>query len=819
MLATESLLADLRLAFRLSTKHILLKLTVVATLALGIGANTAMFTLLDALLFHNLPYPNVNELIILQVPLKSGQILEATSYPRFQDWARETRSFQGVAAESTQSMILSGQGEAEPLTAELTNAEYFSVLRINTAMGRTFTRDETAVAGAGPVAIISDGLWRRQFASDVNIVGKAMHLNGRSFTVIGVFPPGMRGISQKAEVWVPITMIGSVSTAQLLENQIATWVTVIARLKPGVSREAAQQEVNAISTRLPGDAPQNNGGAVQVTLLQSRNMQRYRDQVFILVGAVGFVLMIACLNVANLLLSYFSDRKSELALRHALGASRFRLLRQLLLESVVLSGLGGMVGLFLALTSLRWLRISVNSMFSGIGPLQIDSRVFLFAAAVSLLSGIVAGALPFSQVTTRNLADNLKSQARVGTSFARARLRMILVIGQISLAVVLVVGAGLMVRSMLNLRKVDLGFNPDHVLAVKLAALPAQQYDNKEKVVTFYDSLLAQLSRLPQVHAVAIVSSVPLVGPSPAIPFLIQGRSDFSPSHPPTTHYLVASQGYFSAMSMPLLQGRGFERSDSSATPPVAVINESMARQYWPGQSPIGGYVNIFDGGETPREVVGEVANVKDSSLDTTSVPEVYLPYQQIPSGFVSILRSFPPSVIAKTDADPQALAGSIRSVVNQIEPNEAVLDASTMRSIVSESVAEPRLYGELLFLFALLALALAAIGVYGVVSYSVEQRRQELSVRIALGASRARIRMLILNQGMIFTLVGMLLGLAGAWALGRLLQAQLFELQPNDPVTFALAVLALWIVAMAASYLPARRASLVDPGIALREQ
>jgi putative ABC transport system permease protein len=340
-----------------------------------------------------------------------------------------------------------------------------------------------------------------------------------------------------------------------------------------------------------------------------------------------------------------------------------------------------------------------------------------------------------------------------------------------------------------------------------------------QKVVAFYDGLLDRLSALSQVRAAGVVSSLPLVTTSPSIPFLIRGRSDISPNHPPTVQYLVASTGYFSTMSVPILRGRGFERSDSSLSPPVAVINEMMAREYWPGQNPIGQYLNIFDGGESPRQIIGVVGNVRDSSVDTASVSEVYLAYPQIPSGFVSILRSFPPAVVAKTFAEPEALAGNIRSVVSQLEPNEAVLDTATMGSVISESVAEPRLYSELLFLFALIALALAAIGIYGVVSYSVEQRRQELGVRMALGASRSNIRMLVLGQGFIFTGAGLLLGSAGAWGLSRLLRTLLFELQPNDPATFAIAVLTLCLVATIACYVPARRASRVDSSIALRAQ
>ncbi len=819
MFNLDRFLADIRLALKLLTKHTALKIAVIATLSLGIGANTAMFTVLETLLFPKLPYPNAGELIIFKSYLKNGQEIEATSYPNFQDWKKAARSFEGIAAVSQQNLILSGEEATEPLSAELVSADYFSVLRINASLGRTFTRDETASAGSSAVAILSDGFWKRRYGGDRNVIGKTIHLNGRAFTVIGVLPPVFQPVSQKAEVWAPITMIGVVSTPLLLENRSAIWVTVVGRLNSGTSLQAAQQEMNVIAGENAAAPKRDARNAVHLGLLQFRGLEHYKREAYILFGAVIFVLLIASLNVANLLLSYFSDRKAELAVRNALGAPRARLFQQLVVESIVLSVIGGGLGLALAIAVIRSLGASISSVLTGIGPLTMDTRVFFFTACISLLTGTIAGLVPLMQVISQGMADHLKNQSRTGSGVGRTRLRIALVIGQIGLAVVLVVGAGLLLRSMLNLRRVDLGFRSDHVLIARLSALSGDKYDTGEKMANFYEVLLNKLAGVPQVRSAGFVSSPPLLAPSPSIPFLVQGRSDMSPNHPPTAQYIVVSDGYFSVLSIPLVQGRGFEKTDSSTTHPVAIINEAMSRQYWPGRSPIGQYLNIFDGAGKPKEIIGVVANVRDASVDTPSVAEMYVPYRQVPPAFISLLKSFPPALAVRTVGAPEPLGGAVRSFVSELEPDEAVLSTSSLQSVVSESVAQPRLYSQMLGLFAAIALGLAAIGIYGVVSYSVAQRTQELGVRMALGATRSQILLLVLGQSMKFALIGIMLGAAGALGLSEVLRNLLFELRPRDPATIGMAMLTLVTVAFIAAYVPARRASLVDPNAALKHE
>jgi len=819
MFGIDQLIADIRLALKLLTKHTPLKLAVIATLALGIGANTAMFTVLEALLFPKLPYTNASELVIFQTYSKNGQTLEATSYPRFQEWKKVAHSMREIAGLSRQGLILSGDGPAEPLRAELVTPDYFPTLGIIPSEGRTFTQDEAAAPGSGPVAILSDGLWKRHFGGQRDVLGKTIHLNEHAFTVVGILPAGFQGISQKAEVWIPITMIGVVSTPQLLENQSAIWVTTIGRLSEGTSVQSAQEELNLIGEHATADSSTGKRNGVHLGLLQSRSLERYKRESYVLFGAVLFILLIASLNVSNLLLSYFSDRKGELAVRNALGAPRMRLFRQLVTESVVLSIIGGSLGLMIAMAVVKTLGHSVSAVLAGIGPLSVDGRVFLFTTIISLLTGTVSGLIPLVQILSKGMIDHLKSQSRTGTGFARSRLRTVLVIGQIGLAVVLVVGAGLMLRSMANLRNVNLGFNSDHVLIARLSALAGAKYDTGEKMEAFYEALLGKLSGLPQVRATGVVSSPPLLAPSPSIPFLVRGRSDLSPNHPPTAQYVVVSYGYFPTISVPLLQGREFEKSDASKTQPVVIINESMSKEFWPGESPVGQYLNIFDGSDTPKQIIGVVANFRDSSVDTASVSEMYVPYPQVPPAFVSLLKSFPPAVAIKTGAMAESLADSVRASVLELEPNEAVLSAATLESIISDSVSEPRLYSQILGFFAAMALGLAAIGIYGVVSYSVAQRRQELGVRMALGANRKKILLLILGQSMTFTLIGVTLGAIGALALGDVLRSLLFEIRPRDPGTLVLAVLSLSAVAMLAAYVPARRASMVDPSTALKQE
>ena len=819
MFSLDRFLADVRLAFKLLPKHTALKFAVIATLALGIGANTAMFTVLETLLFPKLPYSNANELIIFKSYLKNGQEIEATSYPNFQDWKKSARSFESIAATSRQNLILSGEEAAEPLVAELVTADYFFVLRMNPEMGRTFTRDETATAGSSAVAVLSYGLWKRRYGGDRNVIGKTIHLNGRAFTVIGVLSPGFQGMSQKAEVWVPITMIGVVSTPLLLENRSAIWVTVVGRLNSGTSLPAAQQEMNVIARQDATASKTGGRSPIHLGLLQFRGLERYKREAYILFGAVIFVLLIASLNVANLLLSYFSDRKAELAVRNALGAPRTRLFQQLVIESIVLSVIGGGLGLALAVIVVRSLGASISSVLTGIGPLTINTRVFFFTSCISLLTGTFAGLVPLMQVISQGMADHLKGQSRTGSGVARARLRTVLVTGQIGLAVVLVVGAGLLLRSMLNLRKVDLGFRADHVLIARLSALSGDKYDTAEKMANFYEVLLDKLAGVPQVRNAGFVSSPPLLSPSPSIPFLVQGSSDMSPNHPPTAHYVVVSDGYFSVLSIPLLQGRGFEKTDSSTTQPVVIINEAMSKEYWPGRSPIGQYLNIFDGAQKSKEIIGVVANVRDASVDTPGIAEIYVPYRQVPPAFVSLLKSFPPALAVKTAGAPEPLGSAVRGFVLELEPNEAVLSTSSLESVISESVAQPRLYSQVLGLFAAIALGLAAIGIYGVVSYSVAQRTQELGVRMALGATRNKILLLVLGQSMKFTLIGIIAGAAGALGLSEVLRSLLFELRPRDPATIGLAMLTLVTVAFIAAYVPARRASRVDPSTALKHE
>jgi len=812
----KSIANDLRLAFRMSTRHPSLKLIAVATLALGIGANTAIFTVVDAAIFRQLPYSHSEQLVFFQTHMKNGQTVDATTYPNFLEWRKQSHSFEEVAAVSPQNLIISGDGEAEPISAELVSADYFGMLRLTPVLGRLFTEEETSHAGSASLVIISNGLWKRRFGGDHSVLGKTLHLNDESFTIVGVLSAGEKGTSQKADVWLPITMIGVSATSHLLENRVAIWVNVIGRLDSGRPVSEAQREVEVMAPSVAAQYPETRdaGTSVHLVPLRYRTVEHYREGLLILFGAVIFVLLIACVNVANLLLSYFSDRKSELAVRSALGASRFRLVQQLLLESILLASYGGIVGLLLAYLSVQWLGRSLVAVFPGLHHVAINGFVLLFTFIISVVTGMLVGLLPLWQVVRDQLIEGLKNTTRSGSGTGRATLRAGLIVCQMGLAIILLVGAGLMLRTMLNLQKVDVGFKPDGLLVARLSSLPASRYDMREKMIAFYDNIMEQLSRSPQVRSVGAVTSFPLVTTSPSMPFEIGGRPN--QGQPPTARYLAVSAGYFSTMGIPLLRGRGFDRTDSFNTVPVIVLNQAMANQYWPGSDPLGKAITIFDG-STPRQVIGVVGDIRDSSVNTVGTAEFYIPYQQIPPGFVSILRSFPPALAIRTNAPVESLSNTLRAIVAGADQNEAVLNLTRVQDLMAKSVAQPKLYTNLLMVFAGIALLLAAIGIYGVISYSVMQRSREIGVRLALGATRHNILALVFRQGMTSILLGIVGGIAGAWALSRVLHNFLYEIKPADPVSFALAVGVITAAAGLACYIPAKRATRVDPIAILR--
>ena len=802
---------DLRYAVRLMIKNPAFTLIAIVTLALGIGANTAIFTVVNAVLLRPLGFHDPSRLVI--VAEKSQYPTISTSYENYVDWRDQSHSFESLEATRGATITLTGDGEPERLNSRYATAGMFPLLGANAIAGRTFHPDEDR-AGGPPVVLLSYGLWQRHFGGAADTVGKSITLDSHPYTIVGILPKGFE-LLQPADVFLPFT-----PWAQTLPDD-RNWhpgIFAIGRLKPGVKREQARTEMVGITKRLEEQYPMyNTGTSADVVGLQDRLVENVRPALLLLLGAVGFVLLIACVNVANLLLARAASRSREVAIRTSMGASRWRIVRGLLTESVLISVIGGACGLMVASASLGPLLRLAEGSVPQVFTVSLDRPVLLFTFLVSVITGLIFGIVPALRTTNLDLRETLNEGSRGSTSGpGQHRLRGVLVATEIAFAVLLLIGSGLLLRSFSRLQEVSPGFHPDHLL---VADLPLSQnaYAKPEQRFQFFDRVIDRASGLPGVRSVGAASFLPVSGGGGLINFNIEGRPPKTPHDYLAAGYRTITPKYMETLNVPLLQGRNIAAGDTEKAPAVVVINATMARTYFPGENPLGKRMQL---GATPdkdvpyMEVVGVVGDVHQG-LDSDPKAEMYLPYKQADA----LLPVFQLSIVLRTAGEPQGQAAALRSALGEIDPNQPLVKIRTMDENMAASVTEPRFRTWLIGIFAGLALVLAAVGIYGVMSYSVTQRTNELGIRMTLGAQANDVFRIVVGEGLRLALVGVGVGVVAALISTRVLRTFLYGISVVDPVTFVATALLLTMVAVAASYFPARRATRVDPMVALRHE
>lgn len=808
----QTLAQNLRYALRGLKKNPGFAAVAVLTLALGIGANTTMFSVINAVLLRPLPYHDPQNLVLLSEHWPQFPRL-SLSYLNYKDWRDQSRSFEAVGAVRNFVMTMTGIEEAERIPAQNVTASLFSLLGVQAEVGRHFDAIEDK-PGAPSVALISHRLWQRRFSSSQAVLGKSITLDNQTYSIIGVMPLGFEVLQQAPDVILPFEPWAST----LPDDR--SWhpgILPIARLKRGVSLEQARSDIATIAARLAKEYPENDSNVTSlVDRMQDQMVQNARPVLLILVAAVGAVLLIACVNVANILLVRATSRRREIAVRIALGARRSGIVSQLVTESILLAVLGGAVGVLLAWTALPVLLRMAGTSLPRSNGVSLDGYVLGVTAFIALLAGIIFGLVPAWQAWRVDLRETLGEASRGGSSRSVLHTRESLVVSEIALAMVLLAGAGLLLRSFERLSQVSPGFAADHLLLADIVRSPSAYRDPNLRL-GFFDRLFEQVSVLPGVRSVGGVSFLPVTGTGSAFHFNIQGRPPKSPQEYTISNYRVVSAGYFRALGVRLLAGRWLEDRDREQAPDVVLVNSSFAKTYFANQSPLGQHIQL---GATPdasipwMEVVGIVGDVKQS-LASESSTEMYVPYRQADR----VLPIFAMSLVVRTMGDPLVQAGAIRAIARGLDPNQPITGIRTMEQNISQSVTEPRFRTILLAIFAGIALALAGVGIFGVMAYSVVQRTRELGVRISLGASRGLIFQLVLRRGLRLTLLGLVIGLAVTFALTRYLSSLLFNVPSYDPLTLVCVTAGLLVVSVIACYLPARRATLVDPIVALRQE
>ncbi len=799
-----SLGQDLRYAVRMLLKNPGFAVVAVIALALGIGANTAIFSVVNTVLLRSLPYSDPDRLMVLREN-KLPQFPEFSVSPgNFLDWQKQNTSFEKLVAINRAAYnLVSGDADPERLRGARVSAGLFEMLGANPVQGRTFT-DEEDQPGRDNVVILSGSLWKRRFGSDPNIIGQSLTLSSASYTVIGIMPATFQFPDRDTELWTPIAF-----TARQAQQHGSHYLSVIGRLKPDVTVQQADIEMKSIAARLEEQYPGSNAGwSINVFQMQEYEVRDVRSGLIFLLGAVALVLLIACANVANLLLARSTARQKEMAIRSALGASRWRVIRQLLTESVLLAVIGGGMGLLLAFWGMESLLALAPEDLPRIKDVALDVRVLGFTLLVTLMTGVIFGLVPALQASNPNLNETLKEAGR-GTTSGRHRVRNSLVIVEIALALMLLICSGLMIRSFSRLQQVNPGFNPDNALALSIA-LPGRKYPNSENHLAFYSQLVERTSALPGVIAAGLSQSLPIQDDF-LVSFDIQGRPPVPPGEGKSTNYYAVTTDYFKAMGISLLRGRLFTEQDNGKAPPVAIINETMANQYFSDEDPIGQRIHLTQGPDKFREIVGIVGDVKQYGLARPSPLQTYEPYLQMPFSGVTL--------VVRTQSNPEALSGAIRTEVLAIDKEQPVSRIRTLDQIISGSVQQQRFLMLLLGVFAAVALILAAVGLYGVMNYAVTQRTHEIGIRMALGANAGAVLRLIVGHGMLLALIGVAIGLAGAFAVTRVMESLLFSVSTTDPLTFASISVVLTGVALVACLAPARRAIKVDPMLALRHE
>ena len=802
-----TLAQDLRYAVRMLVKRPGFTAVAVLTLALGIGANTAIFSVVNAVLLRPLPFAEPDRLVYAEgADLRDGSKGGAISPPDFLDYREQNHVFERFAAFMPQSSTVTGDGSAsERINSARVSHGFFETLGIAPLDGgRTFLAEEEQ-EGRNAVAVLSYGLWQRRYGADPKIVGKTIALNGQTVTIVGVMPAGFE-YPREAQLWAPIAF-KSPQTSMRRSH----FLRAVGRLKPGVTVEQAQADINQIARQLEQQYPESNTNfSMGLTLLPEWTVGEMRSTLLVLLVAVGFVLLIACANVANLSLARGASRSREVAIRSALGASRGRVVRQLLTESVVMALLGGALGLLLAMWGVDLLVSLSPENLPRVKEVTTDWNVLGFTLLVSILTGILFGLFPALATSKTNLTETLKEGGRGASGAGRQRLRSLLVVAEVALSLVLLVGAGLLIKSFLRLSNVDVGFVPTNVLSMQLS-MTQKSYPEPRQRAVFYEQLISRIESLPGVQAAGAVSELPLSGQENDTFFNIEGKPAAAfGSTENDANIRGISPAYFQALGVPLLRGRFFDKRDGLDAPKVAIVNENFVKRYLPGEDPLGKQLIIDFGDPYKAEIVGVVAGIRHSSLaQAEPFPEMYVSVLQAPS--------YGTNLVVRAAGDPVQLTAAIRGEVQSLDKDLPVYNVKTMEQHLSASAAQPRFRTLLLGLFACVALLLASIGIYGVISYSVTQRTHEIGLRVALGAQSADVLKLVVWQGMRLALVGIVVGVIGAFVVTRVMSSFLFGVSATDPLTFAGVSLLLAVVSFLACYIPARRATKVDPMVALR--
>jgi putative ABC transport system permease protein len=809
----NTLLQDLKYGLRMLAKNPGFTAVAVLTLALGIGANTAIFSVVNAVLLRPLPYRDAERLVIVwEQNLPRGWTTNIVSTANFDDWRQQNNVFSDMAAVAPTTFNLTGVGEPMEIGGECVTANLFALLGVPPMRGRGFSPADDEPSSP-PVAIMSYGLWQRSYGGDPQVIGRQISLDGHSYTVVGIMPPGFTDayttfFNMHGQVWVPkldMRPRGRTEHAYL----------ALARLKPGVALKRAQAEMDTIARRIENQYPENKGWSVAVVGMHDQIVGDARPVLLVLVAAVAFVLLIACVNLANLLLARAASREREISVRSALGASSSRMLRQLLTESVLLALCGGGLGILIAAEGTKALvALSPSALFlvaPGLDAASLNSGVLGFALLLTIATGFVFGLAPAIGMSRPDLAASLKGSGRGTAESGRGHhLRGFLVTAEFALAFVLVIGAGLMIRTLVRITHFNMGFNPHNVLTLRIP-LRGPQYQDQRSKARFFEQLLGRVEALPGVVSASVASGLPIENQA-GMGFVIEENPNPRPEDMPDANYLIVAPNYFRTMGIPLRQGRAFSEADIQDSQRVMIVNEELARQYWPGQSPLGKRLKTGTDPKLPwLTVVGVAANVRTEGPDTGFEPELYIPYRQYP------WLLDPRLLVVRTAGEPLAVAQTVRREVMALDAAVPIADVRPLDQIAGEPAAPRQFLMTLLAVFAALALVLAGVGIYGVMSYSVAQRTREFGLRMALGAQRTDVLCSVVAQGLFRAGMGLAIGGVAALALGHFISSLLFEVQPTDPTTFTAVALGLFGLAFLACYIPARRATKVDPMVALR--
>lgn len=806
-----TLIADIKFGVRMLLKSPVMTFVALFALTLGIGANTAIFSVVNAVLLRSFPYKDPERLALVWEKRQGGRTDQnVINLGNFTDWKDQNQVFEDMAVFFDSNFNLTSDGEPEAITGQYGTTNLFSVLGANPILGRTFAGDDGA-EGQPRVIVLSYGLWQRRFGGDTQVVGREILVNERPATVIGVMPDTFgwhikRGSRARkpADIWIPLQITND------LRQRRGRFASAVARLKPGVSMDGAQQEMQTIGARLAQQYPDfNTDWNVNVVPLRTQMTGEIRRPLLILLGAVAFVLLIACANVANLLLARASARRKEIAVRAGLGASRWRIARQLLTESVMLSLLGGTLGVVVAWWGTKALVALSPPALIDLKSVSVNLPVLAFTLGLSVFTGIIFGLVPALEATRFNLHGSLKEGGKsVGGSTGSHRVRNVFVVMQVALALVLLVGAGLLVKSLNRLQAVEPGFNPDNVLAVRVNVLP-RKYDTEQKRINFFKQAVEQMKMIPGVEAAGAIDTAPFTGPYSGTGVDVDGVK-LPPDRDLSTGVSVTDANYFQTMQIPLKLGRLYTEQEATEMRHVVLVNETFVQKNLGGQNPLGHKLTIYMKDENvPCEIIGVVGDHKHTGLDIAVEPMVYWPHAELVyPGMTLMLR---------TRGDASVVAGAARNVIRTLDPQQPIAEVNTMETLLSTSVARARFSASLLTVFSFVALAMAAVGIYGVMSYSVLQRTHEIGVRIALGAQRFDVLKLVVRKGIVLGVAGVVAGLAASFALTRLISTLLFEVTATDATTFAIVSGGLFLVTLIACYVPARRATRVDPLKALR--